>query len=260
MNHIVSLSGGSASAVGADRVIKEYGSESVTLWFADTLWEDPDTYRFLEDLESYWSKTIVRHTDGRTPLQVAEDRKVIPNNWVSPCSYELKQKPFREYITALDKPLTVHLGLDWSEVHRHDKPREIYQEIPGVTVDFPLMWKPLPLMSYNRTIKDEWGIEPPLLYTYGFPHNNCGGRCVRQGQGEWLRLLKFFPERFEGVKEWEEKQRQIGGPRSNRSILKINIDGETESLTLAQLQENNASPQLAMFDAKGDHYGCFCAY
>ena len=42
MQHIVSLSGGSASAVAADRVIERYGSDSVTLWFADTLWEDED--------------------------------------------------------------------------------------------------------------------------------------------------------------------------------------------------------------------------
>ena len=68
MNHIVSLSGGSASAVTADRVIKAYGSNSVTLWFADTLWEDEDLYRFLKDLEARWNKKIVRYTDGRTPL------------------------------------------------------------------------------------------------------------------------------------------------------------------------------------------------
>ena len=80
MKHIVSISGGSASAVAADRVIKRYGSENVTLWFADTLWEDEDLYRFLDDLESRWEKKIVRFTDGRTPLQVAEDRKLIPNS------------------------------------------------------------------------------------------------------------------------------------------------------------------------------------
>ena len=36
MKHIVSISGGSASAVAAERVIERYGSENVTLWFADT--------------------------------------------------------------------------------------------------------------------------------------------------------------------------------------------------------------------------------
>ena len=36
MKHIVSLSGGTASAVAADRVLKRYGEENTTLWFADT--------------------------------------------------------------------------------------------------------------------------------------------------------------------------------------------------------------------------------
>ena len=42
MKHIVSLSGGSASAVAADRVINRDGSNAVDLWFADTLWDDDD--------------------------------------------------------------------------------------------------------------------------------------------------------------------------------------------------------------------------
>ena len=87
MKHIVSLSGGSASAVAAERVINRYGLENTILWFADTLWEDEDLYRFLEDLEMRWEKKIIRHTDGRNPLQVAEDRKLIPNSWAAPVSY-----------------------------------------------------------------------------------------------------------------------------------------------------------------------------
>ena len=70
MQHIVSLSGGTASAVAADRVLTRYGPENTTLWFADTSWEDEDLYRFLEDLEAYWKVTIVRYKDGRTPLEV----------------------------------------------------------------------------------------------------------------------------------------------------------------------------------------------
>ena len=42
--HIVSLSGGTASAVAAERVINRYGKDNVTLWFADTLCEDEDLY------------------------------------------------------------------------------------------------------------------------------------------------------------------------------------------------------------------------
>ena len=55
MKHIVSLSGGTASAIAGDRVINRYGKENVILWFADTSWEDEDLYRFLEDLDTFAS-------------------------------------------------------------------------------------------------------------------------------------------------------------------------------------------------------------
>ena len=255
MKHIVSLSGGSASAVAADRVINQYND--VELWFADTLWEDEDLYRFLGDLESRWEKQITKYTDGRTPLEIAEHKKLIPNSLAAPCSHELKQKPFLRYIKQLPKPLTVHLGLSWDEEHRMKKPKEVYESVEGVTVDYPLMWQPLPHMNYTETIHAR-GIKPPRLYEYGFPHNNCGGRCVRQGMKEWLRLKTVMPERFDEVSKWEQAQRAKGGPRATRSILKDRRNGETKSMTLEQLEEREDTSQIKMFP--GDSFGCFCDY
>ncbi len=255
--HIVSISGGSASAVAADRVITRYGSDSVTLWFADTLWEDQGLYRFLEDLENRWDKKIVRHTDGRTPPEVASDASMIPNPLAAPCSHELKQKPFMRFIKGQPKPLAVYLGLSWDEEHRMQKPREVYEAVPGVTVDFPLLWEPLPRMSYTITIS-EWGIKPPRLYEAGFSHNNCGGRCFRQGIREWLRLKRVMPGRFEEVSEWEQAQRAKGGPRANRAIQRDRRGGALKPLTLEQIGEREDSDQIAMFP--GDSYGCLCEY
>tara|TARA_B100000029_G_scaffold97226_1_gene87515 strand:+ start:10750 stop:11529 length:780 start_codon:yes stop_codon:yes gene_type:complete len=259
MKHIVSLSGGTASAVAADRVINKYGSENVILWFADTLWEDEDLYRFLNDLEARWEKKILRYTDGRNPLEVAEKAQVIPNSLVAPCSHILKQKPFKAFLEDVPKPLTVHLGLDWSEEHRHNKPKEIYESIEGVTVDFPLMWEPLVYLGYSRTVT-EWGIDPPRLYSYGFPHNNCGGRCVRQGASEWIRLLRYFPDRFHAVKEWEKANQTPNTPRSSRTILKTKVSGDSQPLSLTELEKQNETTQIDMFTYQGDEYGCFCEY
>ena len=259
MKHIVSLSGGTASAVAAERVLTRYEKSDVTLWFADTLWEDEDLYRLLDDLEKRWDKKIIRFTDGRNPLEVAEDRKLIPNSYAAPCSYYLKQLPFRKFITKLEKPLTVHLGLDWTEEHRHAKPKEIYESIEGISVDFPLMWKPLPYTSYSKTV-EEWGIKSPRLYSYGFPHNNCGGRCVRQGASEWIRLQKHFPDRYSQVEKWEIEQQEKGGPRKNRSILKKKVNNESKPLTLKELRLKNETTQIDMFENEGDSYGCFCEY
>lgn len=122
MHHIVSLSGGISSALAADRVINRYGRENVTLWFADTSWEDEDLYRFVDDCMVRWGGELVRYQDGRTPLEVAEGQNIIPNQRVAPCTYKLKIEPFIRYLKSADKPLTIHLGLDWSETHRMDAP------------------------------------------------------------------------------------------------------------------------------------------
>ena len=257
MEHIVSLSGGTASAVAAERVIERYGSDNTTLWFSDTLWEDEDLYRFLEDLEARWNMVIVRFTDGRNPLEVAEHKKIIPNAFRAACSYELKQKHFMRYIKSQPKPLTVHLGLSWDEEHRMARPKATYEKVEGVTVDYPLIWKPLPYMSYTKTIQ-EWGIKPPRLYELGFPHNNCGGRCVRQGQREWLRLKRTMPERFEEVAVWEQIQRTKGKTREGKAILKETVDGQVSPLTLRELESRQDTDQIEMFP--GDNFGCFCEY
>mgnify|MGYP003657073353 CR=1 FL=1 len=251
MKHIVSLSGGTASAVVGDLVIKKYGRDNITLYFMDTNWEDKDLYRFLNDLESYWEKDIVKLKDGRTPLQVGEDVKFILNNRVRQCSFQLKIKPFTDMIKKHSKPVTIHLGLDWSEEHRMEAPKKNYEAIEGVSVDYPLTWKPIPTKKYSEIV-ESWGIEIPRLYKMGFPHNNCGGRCVAQGKGEWRRLKRMFPERFEEVAEWEDKMRKELPKAKDKSILK--------DVTLKELARVGQD-QMDMFEGVAeDSFGCFCAY
>lgn len=258
MHYVVSISGGVASAVAADRAIERYGRENVTLWAADTSWEDDDLWRFLHDCEARWSMKCIVYRDGRTPLEVAEDKSFIPNQKRAPCSFELKVKPFVKFLATLPKPLTVLLGLDWTEMHRQPAPRRHYEEIEGVTVDYPLMWKPYEFRAYYEVVKS-WGIEPPRLYTYGFPHNNCGGRCVKQGVREWLRLRATFPERFAEVRDWEQAQRAKGGARANYAIARDFKGGNVKPLPLIELeqrQENADEVQPSMDDV----FGCMCQY
>ena len=217
----------------------------------DTNWEDKDLYRFLNDLESYWEKAIVKLKDGRTPLQVGEDVKFILNSRVRQCSFQLKIKPFTDMIKKHSKPVTIHLGLDWSEEHRMEAPKKNYEAIEGVSVDYPLIWKPIPTKKYSEIV-ESWGIEIPRLYKMGFPHNNCGGRCVAQGKGEWRRLKRMFPERFNEVKDWENKMRKQLGTGKDKSIIK--------GITLEELSKENQD-QMDMFEGVAeDSFGCFCAY
>lgn len=258
MRYIVSLSGGVASAVCADRAIKKHGKENVALWFADTNWEHPDLYRFLIDLENYWGKEILRFKDGRNPLEVAEDRQIIPSNRIAPCTFELKIKPFREYVESLNKPVTIYLGLDWSEEHRQAAPKKNYEEIKGVTVDYPLIWKPYNF-NYFEEVKS-WGIEIPELYTQGFAHNNCGGRCVKQGHKDWYRLLEHYPDEYLKVEGWEVDQRNKGGARVNYSITKDQSGGTITPLTLKELRHRRKETIKNEVGEMEDLFSCFCSY
>lgn len=257
MHYIVSLSGGVASAVAADRAIERYGREHVVLWIADTSWEDDDLWRFIGDLMARWGGDLIRYQDGRTPLEVAEDVKLIPNQRRAPCSRILKIEPFAKFIELRSKPLTVLLGLDWKEQHRMEAPRRNYESIAGVTVDYPLMWKPLEYRPYQEVIKS-WGIEPPRLYRYGFPHNNCGGRCVKQGIREWIRLQHHFPDRFVEVRDWEQAQRAKGGPRAEYGILRDRAGGDLRAVTLAELEARNEP--IDDEPSTDDMFGCMCVY
>lgn len=64
MRYIVSLSGGTASAVAAERAIVRYGRRNVLLWFADTAWEDEDLYRFMADCMQRWGGASTRSATG----------------------------------------------------------------------------------------------------------------------------------------------------------------------------------------------------
>lgn len=267
MKYVVSLSGGVASAVAADRAIQRYGKENVILWFADTKWEDADLYRFMQDCLVYWGMEMKTHTDGRTPLEVAEQRQLIPNSKIAPCSFVLKVEPFRAFIARIHEPVTVLLGMDWKEMHRMEAPTKAY-EAAGAEVDFPLMWKPYEFRPYQDVVRHDWGIEPPRLYALGYQHNYCAGRCVKAGVHEWIRTLIHFPERFEEVKLWEQAQRAKGGPRANRTICSEERQGKKYPVTLEEIERRFLAGEYkedatTMFDAqeyKDDRVSCFCSY
>jgi hypothetical protein len=256
VRYVVSLSGGVASAVSAERAIGRYGRDAVALRFADTSWEDADLYRFLDDLMVRWGGELIRHRDGRTPLQVAEDKQMIPNSNAAPCSHELKIGPFTRMDREGPKPVTSLLGLDWREMHRVERMRAKYAALAdrGLFVDFPLLWKPYEFRPYVDVVRS-WGIAPPRLYALGFKHNNCGGRCVKQGIREWLRLRDVFPERFAEVSAWEQEQRAKGGPRADFAIVSDRQGGQRHPLPLAALAERKAPAASAGQD---DLFSCYC--
>jgi len=255
--NVGSVSSGLASAIACDRLLKIH--PSAILVFEDVLFEDEDNYRFMSDCEKRWGIEIVKLCDGRTPYEVSRVERVIPNSLLAPCSHRLKIELFKAWLLTLaDQKITIHIGFDFTELERMDRTRTGYAEM-GYGVDFPLEWKPREFRPYTQVVKEDWGIEPPRMYRMGYTHANCGGRCCKQGQGDWIRTLINFPGRYAEIEKWEMEMRQLSEKHNKRSICKRIIGKDIKALTLEQLREeyeNNLQMRLSELDEQSPCVVC----
>ena len=201
--HVVMMSSGAGSWAAAKRVVEKHGTENVFLLFCDVkgtnpsphAGEDPDNYRFLRQAAANVGAPLVWLMEGRDIWQVFADEHMLGNNRAPICSMRLKQEPARRWMEANCDPEStiIHLGLDWTEEHRHEKNRRGWAPW---TVEYPMMWEPW----IDKGQVFDWlqaeGIAPPSLYDLGFAHANCGGFCVQMGQKDARRLLLANPERY----------------------------------------------------------------
>lgn len=258
MQHIVMFSSGIGSWAAAKRVAAKHGTSDLILLFADTKIEDEDNYRFLHESAKNVGGELVIVADGRTPQELFLDSEFLGTSKLAICSRELKQDQCRKWLKEnANKDDILYVGIDWSEIHRL---AAIQKGWSKYECRAPLTEPPyLDKLQLIKWAKEE-GLTPPRLYNLGFHHANCGGSCVRAGQKQWKHLLKVFPDRY---KEWEEFeikfQEQTG---KNRTILKQQIDGKTEPLSLKDLRERveNAPRQLDLFADDWGGCGCFVEF
>ena len=127
MKYIISLSGGIGSYFTLKRVLEKQDKEDVIAVFCDTLQEDGDLYRFLNDIENKFDLKIIRLSIGKTPFELAYEDNFLYNSRIANCSKKLKSKPFNEWLKANFKEdeCILYLGIDWTETHRCEAIRKI---------------------------------------------------------------------------------------------------------------------------------------
>lgn len=261
MKHVVMFSGGIGSWACAKRVAEKHGTDDLYLLFSDVkgfndnphIGEDEDTYRFIKEAADNVGGELVIVRDGRDIWQVFKDKRFLGNSRLASCSHELKQKPARKWLEENCPPeeTIVYVGIDWSETHR--LPSIIRNYLPYVA-EAPLTDEPF----LDKAQLIEWarkeGLQTPRLYDLGFAHNNCGGGCVRAGQGQFKQLLQIMPDRFA---VWEQKEKEIQEfLDKDVTILKEQKKGVRKNLSLEELRLRvQGDPSL--FDDL-DIGGCNC--
>lgn len=255
MRRVVMFSGGIGSWAAARRIADRFGVDDLTLLFCDTRMEDEDLYRFIHEAAKDICAPLEIIADGRTPWQVFHDERFLGTSRIDPCSKILKRKLADRWLDEhCDKSSTVvYTGIDWSEIHRHERLAKRRAE-SGWRYEAP-MTEP-PYIDKPQMIKSlrERGIDPPRLYSMGFAHNNCGGFCVKAGQGHFSLLYRAMPDRYKQHEQYElEFQRFIG---RDVTILSETVNGESINLSLSELRRRiDQDKQIDLFDIGG--CGCF---
>ncbi len=228
-SHVVMFSGGVGSWATAKRVAERYGTDDLQLVFADTKMEDPDLYRFLREAGANVGGKQVVLAEGRNPWQVFNDVRFLGNSRVDPCSKILKRQLIRTWLNEHHDPrhTVVYLGYDWTEVHRQDKAARFWS--PWV-VESPMTEPPLRSKEEMLDGLRAAGIAPPALYELGFPHNNCGGFCIKAGQAHFKLLLETMPERYAFHERMEQGIREMLG--KDVAIMKDRRGGDLKPLTM----------------------------
>lgn len=257
------FSSGVGSWATAKRVRAAMGpTDELFLLFADVggdhssphAGEDEDNYRFLTEAAQNVGAALVIVSDGRNIWEVFRDDRFLGNTRLANCSKFLKQIPCRKWLDDNCDPADtiVHVGIDWSETHR----------IPAIEKGYLPYVAKAPMTEAPFLDKDDvlaWcraeGLEPPRMYADGYPHANCGGGCVRAGQGQFKLLLEKNPERFAYWEAQEQGIREHLG--KDISILRDRTGGTLKPLTLTVLRQRIQGTAEGEVDAD-DIGGCGC--
>ncbi len=244
-NVIVNFSFGTGSFCAAKKMVEEFGKDKVSLVFADTKAEDEDTYKWGKAAVEHLGCRLITYQDGRSPWQLFEDNEYIGNTRVDLCSRVLKRELIDSKLKTYNKYRTLLVfGIHWSEKDRFERQDKTTGGWSGIYwrlrkkgwryIRAPLCEPPfISIEDMENMVKDS-GLWKQKLYEDGFPHANCAGECVKQGQAGWKLLYKKRREQFNNRRDWEQEMRRRTG--KNISILAETKNGKKIPLTLVELE------------------------
>ena len=247
IRHLLGLSGGKDSSALAvymrDRV------PEMEYFFSDTGKELPETYEFLDRLEAFLGKPIVRLN---MDTDASKNRNfdhwltlyggLLPSSQVRWCTVNLKIKPFEEYVGEDKAYNYVAIRADEDRVGykplktpalRNIEPKYPFKE-DGITKEDVYL------------ILEESGVGMPDYYKWR-TRSGCYF-CFFQRKSEWVGLLEQHPDLFELAKGYEKFNPETGErfTWSQGESLEELSDPER----IAQIKENTEKTMASKKTAK----------
>lgn len=199
--HILALSGGKDSTALAlymrDKV------PEMEYVFCDTEKELKETYDYLDKLEVYLGKSIVRlKHDGMGFDDLLKIRNgYLPSPQVRWCTEYLKIKPYEKYVG--EQQVMSYVGIRADEPHR----KGYISTKPNIVARFPFIEDGLVHADILRILENS-GLGLPRYYQWR-SRSGCFF-CFYQQRREWIGLLETHPDLFEEAKKYERQDPETG--------------------------------------------------
>jgi 3'-phosphoadenosine 5'-phosphosulfate sulfotransferase (PAPS reductase)/FAD synthetase len=164
--------------------------------FHDTGKELPETLQYLELLEGYLGKRIVRTTfDTTFDDLLRQYGGMLPSNHRRWCTRKMKLEPFERFIG--DDFCINYVGI------RADEDRVGYISTkPNIRAVFPFREDGVDYQGVQRILRDS-GLGMPGYTNWGRSRSGCFF-CFFQQKIEWVRLKQTYPDLFRQAKDYEK--------------------------------------------------------
>lgn len=216
IRHIVSLSGGKDSSALAVLIKQQFPQLPVEYVFCDTEYELPETYEYLDRLEAYLGKKIVRlnaldnlgiaRRPGRKAFDVWLNEYYggfLPNARTRWCTRVLKIKPFEDYVGNSTAYSYIGIRADEKRDGYVARKPVVISDRPNIVPVYPFKDLGLGIQDVAQTL-ERTGLGFPEYYRWR-SRSGCYF-CFYQQRGEWARLRREHPRLFESAQQFEKLQ------------------------------------------------------
>lgn len=258
VRHLLGISGGKDSAALA--IYMRDKIPDMEYFFADTGAELPETLQFVDLMEDYLGKKIIRINAGRDfDYYLKLHTNYLPSAQQRWCTINLKLKPFEQF--AGDDNVISYVGI------RADEPqRDGYlSSKPTIKTCFPFKEDGL-VRDDIINILNESGLGLPKYYEWR-SRSGCYF-CFYQKKIEWIGLQENHPELFEAAKAYEKIDEKTGKRytwTNGESLDEVFARKEDIKKRFALSQDktkkaNNLMDVLSNDDSEDDNEGCLICF
>lgn len=246
--HVLGISGGKDSAALAVYMRQNHPELDIEYFYTDTGKELPEVYEFLNRLEGFLGKPILRlNPDRDFDFWLEKFNHFLPSPQSRWCTRQLKLRPFEQWVSEfLSQGYTVN---SYVAIRADENYREGYvSKKDGLKIHLPLKTAGIDKEGVTEILEIS-GLGLPRYYEWR-SRSGCTF-CFFQQKIEWVGLLEKHPAKFEEAKAYEKNAIEHGSPftwtqgesleqlSQSARIAQIKKDHQERLLRLKSKVQNN---------------------